>query len=75
MVWDADSCCPRDYRPSQNTSIKVQTQGLTTKESKPKEFKPKDLKPANGKTPAPPRINEPGKTSRQDKKKKYLKKK
>ena len=75
MVWDADSRCPRDHRLSQNTSTKVQTQGLTTKESKPKESRPKDSKPVNGKTPAPPRIYEPRKTSRENKKKEYLKKK
>ena len=54
---------------------KVQTQGSTAKESKPKESRLKDSKLANGKTPALPRTNEPGKTSRQDKKKEYLKKK
>ena len=75
MVRDADSRCPRGHRPSQNTSTKVQTQGLTAKESKPKESRPKESKPADGKTPAPPRTDEPGKTSRQNKKKEYLKKK
>ena len=75
MVRDADSCCPKDHRPSQNTSTKVQTQGSTVKESKPEQSRPKDLKPANRKTPAPPRTDEPGKTSRQDKKKEYFKKK
>ena len=74
MVRDADSRCPRGHRPSQNTSTKVQTQGSTAKESKPEESRPKESKPADGKTPAPPRTNEPGKTSRQDKKKEYLKK-
>ena len=53
----------------------MQTQGSTVKKSQPEEFRPKDLKQADRKTPAPPRINEPGKTSRQDKKKEYLKKK
>ena len=75
MVWDTDSRCSRGYCPSQNTSTKMQTQGLTAKESKPEESRPKDLKLANGKTPAPPRTNELKKTSRQDKKKEYLKKK
>ena len=75
MVRDADSRCLRGHRPSQNTSTKVQTQGSTAKESKPEESRPKESKPANGKTPAPPRTDEPGKTSRQDKKKEYLKKK
>ena len=74
MVRDADSRCPRGHRPSQNTSTKVQTQGSTAKESKPEESRPKESKPADGKTPAPPRTDEPGKTSRQDKKE-YLKKK
>ena len=53
----------------------MQTQGSTTKKSKPEKFRPKDLKPANRKTPALPCTNEPRKTSRQDKKKCYLKKK
>ena len=53
----------------------MQTQDLTAKESKPKESRPKDLKPADGKTLAPLRTNEPRKTSRQNKKKEYLKKK
>ena len=75
MVRDADSRCPRDHRPSQNPSTKVQTQGSIIKESKPEESTPKDLKSADGKTPAPSRTNEPGKTSYQDKKKEYLKKK
>ena len=75
IVRNADFRCPRGYRLSQNTSIKVQTQGSTAKESKPKEFRPKDLKPANVKTPALPRSNELRKISCQDKKKEYLKKK
>ena len=75
MVRDADFRCPRGHRPSQNTFIKVQTQGSTTKESKPKESRPKNLKPADGKTPTLPHTNEPGKTSYQNKKKEYLKKK
>ena len=37
--------------------------------------RPKDLKPANGKTPVLSHTNKLGKTSRQDKKKEYLKKK
>ena len=53
----------------------MQTQGSTIKESKPKESKPKDLKPANRKTFAPPHTNKLGKTSCQDKKKEYFKKK
>ena len=75
IVWDADSRCLRSHRPSQNTSTKVQTQGSTAKKSKSEESRPKDSKPTDGKTLAPPRTDEPGKTSRQDKKKEYLKKK
>ena len=75
MVQDINFCCPRDYRLSQNTSAKVQTQDSTTKKSKPKESRTKDLKPANGKTLALPHTNELGKTFHQDKKKEYLKKK
>ena len=75
MVRDADFRCPRGHCPSQNTSTKVQTQGSTAKESKPEKSRPKELKPADGKTLAPPRTNEPKKTSRQNKKKEYLKKK
>ena len=75
MVWDADFRCPRGYCLSQNTFTKVQTQGSTTKKSKFEESRSKDLKPANEKTLVPPRTNEPGKTSCQDKKKEYFKKK
>ena len=75
MVRDANFCYPRGNHSSQNTFIKVQTQGSIVKKSKPKESRPKDLKLANGKTPSLPCTNEPGKTFRQDKKKKYLKKK
>ena len=74
-VRDTDIRCPRDHRPSQNTFAKVQIQGSTTKESKPKESKPKNSKPANEKISTPLRIDELEKTSYQDKKKEYLKKK
>ena len=75
MVRDADSRCPRGHCLSQNTSTKVQTQGSTAKKSKPEESRPKDSKVADGKTPVLPRTYKPGKTSCQDKKKEYLKKK
>ena len=75
MVWDAESYCSRGHCPSQNTSTKVQTQDSTAKKSKPKEFRPKDLKPADGKTLALLRTNKSRKTSCQDKKKEYFKKK
>ena len=75
MVRDIDSRCSRGHQPSQNTSTKVQTQDSTTKESKPKEIRSKDSKLANRKTLALLCTNKPEKISRQDKKKKYLKKK
>ena len=75
MVRDVDSHCSKGHCLSQNTSAKMQTQGSTAKKSKPEKFKPKDLKPANMKTSAPPRTNKTKKTSYQDKKKEYLKKK
>ena len=75
MVRNIDSCYFRSHCPSQNTFAKMQTQGLTTKESKSKESRPKDSKPANEKTLALPWINNPKNISCQDKKKKYLKKK
>ena len=75
MVRNADSRCLRGHCLSQNTSTKVQTQGSIAKKSKPEEFRLKDSKSANEKTPAPPHINKPGKGSRQNKKKEYLKKK
>ena len=53
----------------------MQTQGSTAKKFKPKEFRPKDSKLADEKTSVPLHINEPKKTSRQDKKKEYHKKK
>ena len=75
IVRNADFCYPRNYRSSQNTFTKVQTQGSTAKKSKPKESRPKDLKLANGKTLAPLHTDKPGKIFCQNKKKKYLKKK
>ena len=53
----------------------METQGSTAKKSKSKESRPKDLKPTNEKTLALSCINKPRKPSRQDKKKKYFKKK
>ena len=71
MVWNADSHCPRSYCPSQNTSAKVQIQGLIAKESKPKEFRPKKKKPANDKSSDLPCFNEAIKLNHQEKKKEY----
>ena len=53
----------------------MQAQGSTAKKSKSKESRPKNSKPADRKIPAPPHTNELMKTSCQNKKKKYLKKK
>ena len=75
MIRNADFRCLRNHYLSQNTFTKMQTQRLTAKKSKPKESRPKDFKPANGKTSAPPHTDKPKKTSRQNKKKEYLKKK
>ena len=50
IVQDLDARCPKGYRSSYNTSSKVQTQDLTTKESKLKEFKPQESKLANGRS-------------------------
>ena len=75
MVRNTDFHYPRGYCPSQNTSTKVQTQSLITKESKLEKSKSKDSKLANRKTFALPYTNELGKTSYQDKKKEYFKKK
>ena len=75
MIRNMDSCCPKSHCLSQNTFIKVQTQGSTAKKSKPEESMLKDLKPANRKTPALPRTDKLGKTSYQDMKKEYFKKK
>ena len=75
MIRDADFHCPRGYYPSQNTFIKMQTQGSIAKESKLKKSRPKNSKLANRKTPVLLCIDEPEKTSCQDKKKEYLKKK
>ena len=71
MVWNVDSCYPRDHCPSQNTSAKVQTQGLTAKKSKPKESRPKKAKLANGKSSILPRSNKAVKPNCQKKEKKY----
>ena len=65
------------HRPSNNTTMKVKTQGITSKESKPKEYRPNEAKLAECKNPALPRSESTkfGKTSRTDKKKEYLEKK
>ena len=49
MVRDSDARCTRGYHPSSSPALKVQTQGITGKESKPEEFRPKEAKLAEGK--------------------------
>ena len=49
MVRDADFYCFKSHCLSQNTFVKVQTQGLTTKKFKPKKFRLKEANPINGK--------------------------
>ena len=39
MFWNSDIRYSRDYRPSNNIASKVQTQGITTKDSHPEEPK------------------------------------
>ena len=47
MVRDSDINCFRDYRLSNSTASKVQTQGTTTKNSYPGELKVKEKKPTS----------------------------
>ena len=77
MVRDLDICYPRDHCHSNSTTLKVQTQGITTKESKPEQSRPKELKSVEGKNPAPlySESMKLGKTFRTDKRREYLKKK
>lgn len=57
IVWDIDFCCFKGRYLFHNIFVKVQTQDLTVKKSKPKELKPKKLKLANEKFFALPHIN------------------
>ena len=50
MVWNTDFYYLRSYCLSQNIVAKMQTQGLTTKKSKPKESRPKKAKLVNDKS-------------------------
>ena len=75
IVQDSDARCPRNYRPSHNTSLNVQTRGTTVKEPRAEEPRPKQAKQADGKALAPLRSNEPVKPTCQEKKKEYRKKK
>ena len=73
MVQNTDFCCFRGHHLFQNTSAKVQTQGLTTKEFKPEKSKPKNLKLANRKTSILPHINKPKKLFTKIRRKSILK--
>ena len=44
IIWDLDIHYPRGYWPSNSITLKVQSQGTTTKESNPEESKLKELK-------------------------------
>ena len=58
MVWELDTRCPRGYRLSHNTSLKVQTQETIAKKPRTKESKLKEAKQADGKAYALLRSNE-----------------
>lgn len=74
MIWDAESHYPKDYCPFHNILAKMQTQSLTTKESKLKKSKPKESKSANKRFLALLRINKLVKFTYQKKKKSIEKK-
>ena len=67
MVRDLDAHCPRSYRPSHNTSLKMQTQGSKDLFCLEK-TKPKDLKSAPSHDNAK---KSPKKNDRKDKKKRF----
>lgn len=69
MVWDIDFCYPKSHCLFHNISTKVQSQDLTTKESKFEESKSKKLKPANKKFSTLPCNNKPAKQPTKIKKK------
>ena len=74
MIRDSDACGSRGYRPSHNTSSKVQSQGSNNKDSsRSKEPKPKDPKSASLRDNA---AAEPAKKkNRKDKKKRFRRQK
>lgn len=70
MIRDLDIYCPKDHRPSNNTSAKVLTQETIAKDPCPKELKAKKTKP--------PYVNvakllEQNKKDRKDNKKRFRK--
>ena len=67
MIWDLDTHCFRGYRPSHNTSLKVQTQGSKDL-SHSKETKLKDPKSVSSYNNT---AKSPKKDDRKDKKKKF----
>ena len=75
MVRKSDIYCSRGHRLSHNTFFKIKTQGSSHKDSPhTKESRPKKAKQADGKAPTLPRFKstEAGKTSRTDKRRKFL---
>ena len=67
IIQNLDACCPRSYRLSHNTSLKVQTQG-SKDSSRPKKTKLKDPKSAPLHDNA---AESPKKNNRKDKKKRF----
>ena len=76
IAQDLDVCCPRNHCYFYTTLAKIYIQRFNIKKYNLKESRSKELKPAKKKI-APPRSNftKLEKTSHQNKKKKYLKKK
>ena len=58
IVWDSDVYYSKTYHSSHNTVSKMQTQGITAKESNFKKFKPQKSKLINEKSSAPPCTND-----------------
>ena len=76
IVRDLDICCPRNHRPSNNTTSKVQTQETTTKKPHSKESRPNEAKLAKRNVSVLLRTNaaeslEQGKKDRKNKKQKF----
>ena len=71
MVRDANSRYPRNHCLNQNTSAKMQTQGLIAKKSKTKMSRLKKAKLVNGKSSTLPCSDEAVKPNCQEKKKEY----
>lgn len=67
MIQKANSRCFRSHCLFYNTFAKMQTEGLTAKESKPKESKSKELKLINGRSFALPHTNKSAKFTHQKK--------